>query len=232
MAKRTPRTRIKRNQIKRRTNTTGSLHPKRKCQRNYYLHARLPFNKRYRIRTGSPISMESWIQHSSSMAEKPRKSEGRYITYGVKERHDLKRWILYTNRNLAAKNKDIFLCGISMGCATTLMAAGLDLPDNVKGIIADCGFTSPWDIIKHVAKERFHLPPFPLMYMVDLISEVVAGFGLKEVSIPEIMKRNKIPVLFIHGDADDYVPMWMTIKIMKPVQQRKNSILFQEQDTH
>ena len=50
------------------------------------------------------------------------------------------------------------------------------------------------------------------MYMVDLISEVVAGFGLKEVSIPEIMKRNKIPVLFIHGDADDYVPMWMTIK--------------------
>ena len=48
--------------------------------------------------------------------------------------------------------------------------------------------------------------------MVDLISEVVAGFGLKEVSIPEIMKRNKIPVLFIHGDADDYVPMWMTIK--------------------
>ena len=84
--------------------------------------------------------------------------------------------------------------------------------DNVKGIIADCGFTSPWDIIKHVAKERFHLPPFPLMYMVDLISEVVAGFGLKEVSIPEIMKRNKIPVLFIHGDADNYVPMWMTIK--------------------
>ena len=72
-----------------------------------------------------------------------------------------------------------------MGCATTLMAAGLDLPDNVKGIIADCGFTSPWDIIKHVAKERFYLPPFPLMYMVDLISEVVAGFGLKEVSIPE-----------------------------------------------
>lgn len=47
-----------------------------------------------------------------------------------------------------------------MGCATTLMAAGLDLPDNVKGIIADCGFTSPWDIIRHVAKERFHLPPF------------------------------------------------------------------------
>ena len=98
------------------------------------------------------------------------------------------------------------------GVCYNLNGSRSGLPDNVKGIIADCGFTSPWDIIKHVAKERFHLPPFPLMYMVDLISEVVAGFGLKEVSIPEIMKRNKIPVLFIHGDADDYVPMWMTIK--------------------
>ena len=66
------------------------------------------------------------------------------------------------------------------GVCYNLNGSSLDLPDNVKGIIADCGFTSPWDIIKHVAKERFHLPPFPLMYMVDLISEVVAGFGLKE----------------------------------------------------
>ena len=72
-----------------------------------------------------------------------------------------------------------------MGCATTLMAAGLDLPDNVKGIIADCGFTSPWDIIKHVAKERFHLPPFPLNVHGRFRSvRVVAGFGLKEVSHP------------------------------------------------
>lgn len=55
---------------------------------------------------------------------------------------------------------------------------------------------------------------------------------LKEVSIPEIMKRNKIPVLFIHGDADDYVPMWMTIKTTKPVQHQKNSISCQEQATH
>ena len=53
----------------------------------------------------------------------------------MKERHDLKRWVLYTNRHLAAKNKDIFLCGISMGCATTLMAAGLDLTDNVKELL-------------------------------------------------------------------------------------------------
>lgn len=140
------------------------------------------------------------------------KSEGRYITYGVKERHDLKRWILYANHSLGMAKRDIFLCGISMGCATTLMATGLNLPQNVRGIIADCGFTSPWDIVKHVAKTRFHLPPFPLMYSIDLICEIFAGFGLKEVSVPEVMKQNRIPVLFIHGDTDNYVPMWMTYK--------------------
>lgn len=140
------------------------------------------------------------------------KSEGRYITYGVKERYDLKQWILYANDMLHMAQRDIFLCGISMGCATALMAAGLKLPKNVKGIIADCGFTSPWDIVKHVAKTRLHLPSFPLMYSVNFICKIFAGFGLKEVSIPEIMKQNQIPILFIHGDRDQYVPMWMTVK--------------------
>ena len=139
------------------------------------------------------------------------RSEGRTITFGIQERWDVESWARFAVERFGA-DVQIILYGVSMGAATVLMAAGLDLPENVKGIIADCGFTSPWDIIKHVAKDRFHLPPFPLMYMVNLVSEIIAGFGLKEVSIPEIMKRNKIPVLFIHGDADDYVPMWMTIK--------------------
>ena len=178
MAKRTPRTRIKRNQIKRRTNTTGSLHPKRKCQRNYYLHART-VTIQQTISNLVPEVRFLWNLGYSILLPWQRsheKSEGRYITYGVKERHDLKRWILYTNRNLQPRTKIFFYVEFLWVCYNLLMAAGLDLPDNVKGIIADCGFTSPWDIIKHVAKERFHLPPFPLMYMVDLISEVVAGF--------------------------------------------------------
>ncbi len=83
------------------------------------------------------------------------KSEGRYITYGVKERHDLKRSILYTNRHLVAKNKDIFLCGISYGVCYNLNGSRSGSSRQCKGIIADCGFTSPWDIIKHVAKKHF-----------------------------------------------------------------------------
>lgn len=137
-------------------------------------------------------------------------SEGRYITYGVKERYDCRRWIQYANEQLGAKHKDVFLCGISMGCATVLMASGLRLPANVRGIIADCGFTSPWEIIRHVIKTRYHLPPYPLMFFLEAVCRIVAGFSLKEASAQEALRKNKIPVLFIHGDEDKYVPVWMT----------------------
>lgn len=139
-------------------------------------------------------------------------SEGRYITYGVKERYDCRKWIQYANSQLGAKEKDIFLCGISMGCATVLMTAGLKLPKNVRGIIADCGFTSPWEIVCHVVRKKYHLPPYPLMFFVNAICRIAAGFSLKEASAEEAMKKNKIPVLFIHGDKDRYVPMWMTYR--------------------
>ncbi len=70
------------------------------------------------------------------------------------------------------------------------------------------------------------------MYMVNLVSEIIAGFGLKEVSIPEIMKRNKIPVLFIHGDADNYVPMWMTIKNYEACAAPKELYIVPRAQTH
>lgn len=137
-------------------------------------------------------------------------SEGRYITYGVKERYDCRQWIRYANEHLGAKDKNVFLCGISMGCATVLMAAGLKLPENVRGIIADCGFTSPWEIIRHVVKTKYHLPPYPLLFFLDVICRIAAGFSLKDASVQEAMRKNTIPVLFIHGDEDRYVPVWMT----------------------
>ena len=143
------------------------------------------------------------------------KSEGRYITYGVKERHDLKRWILYTNCHLGAKNKDIFLCGISMGCATTLMAAGLDLPDNVKGIIADCGYTSPDAIFRHIIKHSFHIPCFPVLNLSNLISKLLARFEFKDASTTDALKQSaphEIPILFIHGKDDHFVPADMTLQ--------------------
>lgn len=136
-------------------------------------------------------------------------SEGKYITFGIKERHDCKSWAEYAAQRFG-EDKDIFLSGISMGASTVLMASGLDLQQNVRGIIADCGFTSPKAIIKKVAKRNIPLPTAPLIAVVGLFTKLIAGFGLSEYSTTTALKKNKLPVLFIHGDADELVPIEMT----------------------
>lgn len=143
------------------------------------------------------------------------KSEGKYITYGIKERFDCKQWLEYANEKLGVKEKNMFLCGISMGGATVMMASGLELPENVRGIITDCGFSSPWEIIKYVAKHDYHVYKFPLLYLVNFVSRIVAGVNFKSASAKEALKKNKIPVLFIHGDQDTYVPVGMTYENYK-----------------
>jgi len=136
------------------------------------------------------------------------KSEGNYICYGVKERFDCLSWIEYLNSRF--DGIDIFLHGISMGASTVLMASGLELPENVRGIIADAGFTSPWDEFKHVLKTTYHLPAFPVLYVFGWVCRCIAGFGIREVSTLETLKSNKIPVLFIHGLNDNFVPTYMS----------------------
>ena len=91
-----------------------------------------------------------------------------------------------------------------------LMASGLELPDTVRGIVADCGFTSPWDIMAHVAKRDFKLPAFPLLYALDLLARIIAGFGLREADTRRALQKNTRPVLFLHGREDDFVPLRMT----------------------
>lgn len=136
-------------------------------------------------------------------------SQGKYITFGIKERYDCKTWIDYIIER-SGNNHTIFTAGISMGAATVLMASGFRLPKNVKGIIADCGFTSPWEITKSVAKNTLKIPTFPLLYIANLVAIVLAGFSLKEYSTFDAMAVNKTPVLFIHGDIDTFVPTYMT----------------------
>jgi len=137
------------------------------------------------------------------------KSEGKYITFGVKERRDVHSWIKWiTNR--FGENEKIILDGISMGCATVLMASELGYPVNVKGIIADCGYTSPYDIVSSVMKNNMHIPKYPFIWLYDAACRVFAGFSLKECSATDAMRINTVPVLFAHGEADDFVPYWMT----------------------
>lgn len=138
-------------------------------------------------------------------------SEGRLICFGAKERFDCRDWVNYIVDRFG-ENSEIYIDGISMGSTTVQLAAGLALPKNVKGIIADSGFTSPADIVKVVMKRDYHIPKFPIFYIINLFFKICSGFWLGECSTVNAMKNNKISVLFVHGKADDFVPYYMTVE--------------------
>lgn len=134
-------------------------------------------------------------------------SEGKYITFGLAERYDCLDWANYIAKKIGG---DIWLMGVSMGASTVLMSAQLGLPNNVKGIIADSGFTSPWEELKYVLKRDYKLPPFPILYLVNFRFKRLTGHDLREINTTDVLKNCKIPVLFIHGSADNFVPPDMT----------------------
>ena len=136
-------------------------------------------------------------------------SEGRYITYGIRERFDVRDWARYlTDR--AGGDVQIVLDGISMGATAVLMACGTELPDTVTGVIADCGFTSPWDIFSHILHGTFHLGDFPILYLFGHMARRRAHFGFREATTVRAVENWTKPALFIHGTADDFVPPAMT----------------------
>lgn len=137
------------------------------------------------------------------------KSEGDYVGFGILDRHDCLGWINYVNERFGGK-KNILLYGVSMGAATVLMTTGLELPENVKGVIADCGFTSPYDVFAHIMKRDYHMSEFPVMNINDRMCKKNAGYGFREYSTLDAMKTNKVPVLFVHGAKDTFVPTEMS----------------------
>ena len=136
------------------------------------------------------------------------KSEGKCLTFGIKERYDCLTWINYVISQAGGSCK-IALYGMSMGAATVLMAAGSGLPKNVACIVADCGYTSPKAIIKKVIREM-HYPVFPTYALVRLGGMLFGGFDIEEYSAVQAMEKCDIPVLFIHGDDDRFVPCDMS----------------------
>lgn len=136
------------------------------------------------------------------------KSEGKHMTYGIKERFDICRWAKLIARE--HPEHSIFLYGMSMGAASVLMTPSTDLPKNVRGLIADCGFTSPDDIFRSVAKDWFKLPPFPFVDIAELYAKVFAHFDFSQCSAKQALRECRLPVLFFHGTADDFVPPYMS----------------------
>lgn len=139
-------------------------------------------------------------------------SEGEYIGFGCLDRQDALGWINWVIRE-CGEDVGIMLHGTSMGGATVLMASGLDLPDNVKGIVSDCGFTSPREVFTHVLNKMYHLPAFPAIQGADLINRKLAGYGMDECNAKYEVQKAKVPILFIHGDADTFVPCSMCHEI-------------------
>ena len=150
------------------------------------------------------LGMNILVPHQRAHGE----SEGRYITFGVIESEDMRCWIAYHNRTHG--NLQMILSGLSMGASTMLYLADQDLPDNVKCIIADCGFTSPKAILDVVYRSVVHFPSGPSLWAADLFARIFAGFGLNEKDTRVVLKNAKLPVLMIHGLDDDFVPCYMT----------------------
>lgn len=139
------------------------------------------------------------------------KSEGKMIGMGWLDRLDLLQWIdLMIEKN---HNYQIVLMGLSMGASTVCMTAGEILPKNVKAIISDCGYANAYEEFKYVFKTKVHLPAWPILNIFNLYLKTTYKFDLKDVDAVKQLKKCKLPVLLIHGDADKFVPVENVYKL-------------------
>lgn len=160
---------------------------------------------------GSKIYLEHGFNLLMVEQRGHKRSEGHRITLGVKERFDCLAWARYAERRFGEKTP-LILCGISMGAATVLMASSLDLPKNVCGIIADCPYTSPKEIMLKVARGMGFGPRFIYPFLW-LAAKLFAGFDPAAADCCEAVRHTDLPILLIHGEADRFVPCDMSRKI-------------------
>ena len=131
-------------------------------------------------------------------------SEGKYITFGAKEKEDIVRWASKLVSMTEGK-LPVYLFGISMGAASVLMTADQPLPSQVKGIIADCGYTSMKKILSEVIRDWYRLPSFPFIEIVSLFCRIRGHFRMRDADAEKAIQSVSVPVLFLHGLADNFV---------------------------
>ncbi|MBE5753104.1 MAG: alpha/beta hydrolase [Clostridiales bacterium] len=158
------------------------------------------------------------VDHRASGA-----SDGNVITFGIKERLDCLKWIEYAVERFG-KDTKIVIGGMSMGAATVMMATAEDLPKNVAYAIADCGYTSPKEIISKVMREMGY--PDKIFYpLAKLGAKLFGKFDLDETSPLQAMENAKIPVIFLHGTGDDFVPYNMSERLYERCKAKKSLVL-------
>ena len=135
-------------------------------------------------------------------------SDGSTITFGIKEHRDCLSWVDFAINHFGPDVK-LVLTGISMGASTVVMAAGKPLPHNVIGVLADCGFSSAKEIIKTVIRQM-GLPADLSYPFVRLGAKLYGRFDLEEYTPLEALKTCTLPVIFYHGETDDFVPCDMS----------------------
>lgn len=152
------------------------------------------------------------------------KSEGKHITFGAKEKKDVRAWCEYID----ARNPSglpVYLYGISMGCTTVLLSVSQKLPASVRGIIADCGFTSVKEIFALRARESFHLPPWPLLCFLEGWCILLAGFRFSQTDARKALAASDLPVLFLHGLEDHFVPPENSVRNYQACRGKKHIVL-------
>lgn len=147
-------------------------------------------------------------------------SGGDYIQMGWLDRLDVMQWMKVANQ-IYGDNTQMVVHGISMGAATTMMVSGEPQPEFVKCFVEDCGYTSVWDEFSHELKVRYGLPKFPLMYTTSWLCRLKYGWSFKEASALKQVAKCHLPMLFIHGDADTFVPTWMVYELYEAKPQPK-----------
>lgn len=152
------------------------------------------------------------------------KSEGKYIGMGWDDRRDIVCWIkTILQKQPQAK---IILYGISMGAATVLMTAGEPLPNNVKAIIEDCGYSSIRDEFTYILRHFIKLPSFPMLHAAAIHIKLRSGFNfLSEGNAVQQIKNAKTPILFIHGKQDTFVPYTMFQKLYNEAPEHKQCLI-------
>lgn len=156
------------------------------------------------------------------------RSEGKLITFGVKESKDVHTWVDYINAKFSPK--EIILSGISMGATTVLLSLKEKMPNNVKCVLADCGFTSPVDIIKKVAKQAFKLNANFYIPFLDFACKLFGKFSIRNISTIDTVSNSEIPILFIHGKKDNFVPCEMSVEAHKSCGKNGRIIISNEAD--
>ena len=149
-------------------------------------------------------------------------SEGKVCSFGVNERRDCLYWIEFATKKFGAE-RPIIIGGISMGAATVMMASGENLPKNVVCVMADCGYSSQKDIICKVVKEM-KLPVKLIYPFIKLGASTFGGFDLEETTPVEAVAKSKTPIVFIHGDNDDFVPYEMSVACFNACNSPKNLV--------